>query len=112
MVAVAQETALPSSKRNYGDGWAHTHSHSHTPTYKGRLQKDSQLLLSQWSWSTTPQLGILCKSMFFCVVEPRTSLSGLQSTVTALPYADYKTEVLDSLPVPKYKWAVAKTTNY
>ena len=31
------------------------------------------------------------------VVAPRTSLSGLLSTVTALPYAYYKLEVLNSL---------------
>ena len=33
----------------------------------------------------------------FFVAVPRTSLAGLQSTVTALPCTDYKTDVLDSL---------------
>ena len=31
------------------------------------------------------------------MVVPRARLAGLQSTVTALTYADYKTEVLDLL---------------
>ena len=39
----------------------------------------------------------------------RTSLAGLQSTETTLPYADYKTEVLDSLlSVPAHKWHLSE----
>ena len=39
---------------------------------------------------------------------PRTSVAGLQCTVTALPYANYETEVLDlQLPVLTHIWAVA-----
>ena len=42
------------------------------------------------------------------MAEPRASLAGLQSTVTALPYADYMTEVLNLLmSVPTHTWAVA-----
>ena len=43
------------------------------------------------------------------VARPRTSLACLQSTVTALPNAECKTEVLHSLlSIPTHKWAVAK----
>ena len=45
--------------------------------------------------------------VFYFVAAPCTSLAGLQSTETALPYADYKTEVLDSLlSIPTQMWAV------
>ena len=40
--------------------------------------------------------NVLSNSSFF-VAAPRTSLAGLQSIVTALPYTEYKTEVLYSL---------------
>ena len=44
----------------------------------------------------------------FLVAAPRTSLTGLQSTVTTLPDTHYKTEVLDSLlSIPTQLRAVA-----
>ena len=46
-------------------------------------------------------------SLIFSEAAPRTRLAGLQPTVTALPKADYKTEVLDSLlSMPTNMWAV------
>ena len=48
--------------------------------------------------------------LFFFVAAPRTTLAGLQSTVTALPFDDFETEVLDSLlslPTHTHTWAVA-----
>ena len=46
---------------------------------------------------------------FFCYVAvPRTNLAGLESTATALLYADYITKVLDSLlSIPTHMWASA-----
>ena len=45
--------------------------------------------------------------ILFLVALPRTSLTGLQFTVTALPSTDYKTEVLDSLlPVKIFSLAI------
>ena len=43
----------------------------------------------------------------FFVAAPRTSLAGLQSTITALPCANYKTEMLDSLlPIPTHTYGL------
>ena len=39
----------------------------------------------------------LCQVAHFFVVVPKTFQAGLHSTSTALPYANYKTEVLDYL---------------
>ena len=44
----------------------------------------------------------------FFVVALRASLAVLQFTLTALPYADHKTEVLDTLlSIPTHTWAIA-----
>ena len=53
-------------------------------------------------------MGSLFKLRSWFVAVPKTFLKGLLSTVTALPYANNKTEVPDSpLSVAKHTWAIA-----
>ena len=48
--------------------------------------------------------------LFCFVAAPRTSLEGLQPAVTALPHADYKTEVFGSLQsLPSHQFPVTSS---
>ena len=60
----------------------------------------------RWHSSHRQHQAVILKVAF--LAGPFTSLAGLQSTVTTLPYANKKTEVLSSLPsIPIHIWAVA-----
>ena len=67
------------------------------PRFEPQSQCDGSFVL----WNVVSRHQVFCG-------DAQNKPGMLQSTVTALPYANYKTEVLDSLlSVPTRMWAVA-----
>ena len=100
---------------------SHTHKHIYARTHKlvfVKINPESPrekkkccsqhfcYFLKKETASFSTQEIFFCLSFF--LVVPRTSLTGLQSTVTALSDANYMTDVLDSaVSIPTHLWAVA-----